>query len=247
MQVATAELPQATRRSEATRRRTGTPRAVTSLTTVKFVSTVLGMTSGSLRDAFRRHVREQVLIAARALTVEKGWERVRISEIASLVGVSRPTIYKEFGDKAGLGDAIVLQEAERFLAGIATVLENNVGDAGAAITAAVRFTFDEAERSPLLKAVLVSNRAENQPHAEPTGVLPLLPTSRSMLQTASQTLTAWFCDHFVQLDAEDVADGIDALVRLTVSHLVLPGGDPTQVSRRVCVVALRYLGLPDPA
>lgn len=204
------------------------------------------MASESLRESFRRHVREQVLVAARALTLEKGWERVRISEIASLVGVSRPTIYKEFGDKAGLGDALVLQEAERFLAGIAAVLEDNAGDAAAAVTAAVRFTFDEAERSPLLKAVLVSNRAGDQADAAPTGVLPLLPTSRSMLQTASETLTAWFCEHFVQLDADDVAGGIDALVRLTVSHLVLPGGDPGQVSRQVCVVALRYLGLPDP-
>lgn len=205
------------------------------------------MASESLRETFRRHVREQVLIAARALTLERGWDRVRISEIASLVGVSRPTIYKEFGDKAGLGDALVLQEAERFLAGIATVLEDNAGDAAAAVTAAVRFTFDEAERSPLLKAVLVSNRPGEQPHAEPTGVLPLLPTSRSMLQTASLALTTWFCDHFAQLDATDVADGIDALVRLTISHLVLPGSDPDQVSHQLCLVALRYLGLPDPA
>lgn len=203
------------------------------------------MASESLRESFRRHLREQVLQAAHALTVEKGWERVRISEIASLVGVSRPTLYKEFGDKQGLGDAMVVKEAERFLTGIGDVLDANAGDARAAVTAAVRFTLDEAERSPLLKAVLTSART-SPPEAggeRATGVLPLLATSALMLHTASQTLSIWFTEHFPDLDVDDVAGGVDALVRLVVSHLVLPDGDSEQTGQRISVVALRYLRL----
>lgn len=203
------------------------------------------MPSESLRDSFRRHMREQVLQAAHALTIEKGWERVRVSEIASLVGVSRPTVYKEFGDKQGLGDAMVVKEAERFLSGIKRVLDENAGDARAAIFSAVRLTLDEAEKSPLLKAVLTSAPA-NAPESardRATGVLPLLTTSSSMLHTASQTLSAWFNENFPELAQDDVADGVDALVRLVVSHLVLPDGDPEQTGRRICVMALRYLRL----
>ncbi|MGN6609935.1 MAG: TetR/AcrR family transcriptional regulator [Jatrophihabitans sp.] len=201
-------------------------------------------------------MRERVLLTAHALTVEKGWDRVRLSEIAEIVGVSRPTIYKEFGDKAGLGDAMLVAEAERFLAGITTTLEEHAEDAAAAILAAVAYTLDEAERSPLLKAVLTSNRDSAEAsgggdgrsdanRGGGTGMLPLLTTSHSMLHTASAALVTWFADHFPDLAPVDVADGVDALVRLTVSHLVLPDDTREGTSRRITLVALRYLRLDD--
>ncbi|NKQ58752.1 TetR/AcrR family transcriptional regulator [Amycolatopsis sp. K13G38] len=199
-------------------------------------------------------MREQVLKTAHALTVDKGWDRVRLSEIAEVVGVSRPTIYKEFGDKTGLGDAMIVAEAERFLAGIAVALDEHAQDAPAAILAAVRYTLDEAERSPLLKAVLTSNRDGSETPASGddgtrpgggAGMLPLLTTSHSMLHTASASLTAWFAHHFPELDAVDIADGVDALVRLTVSHLVLPEDSRDATARRITLVALRYLRLDD--
>ncbi|MDV3133401.1 TetR/AcrR family transcriptional regulator [Mycobacterium sp. 29Ha] len=186
-------------------------------------------------------MREQVLIAARALTIEKGWERVRMSEIAELVGVSRPTLYKEFVDKQGLGDALVVREGERFLDGIRAVLDEYIGDVGAGITAAVRYTLEEAEASPLLKAVLTSNRSTDDVAA--TGVLPLLPTSASLLELCSAALVKWFSEHFPDLETGDVTDMVDALVRLTVSHVVLPAADAKTTGSRISRVALRYLGV----
>src|SRR5690349_11464319 len=69
----------------------------------------------SFRESYRAHVRERTLEAAYAETVEKGWERVRVGQVATKVGVSRALLYKEFGDKQGLGAALVLHESERFL------------------------------------------------------------------------------------------------------------------------------------
>jgi len=205
------------------------------------------MTGESMRMSFRRHMREQVLATAHVLTVEKGWERVRVAEIAALVGVSRPTLYKEFGDKQGLGDALVVREGERFLAGNRQVLDQRSDHANEAITWAVRFTLDEAAASPLLKAVLTSSTADDTAKSSrSTGMLPLLTTSTTLLQVASNELVCWFTDHFPQLDSDDVADGIDALVRLTVSHLVLPAGDSDATGRQISRVALRYLGLEEP-
>lgn len=205
------------------------------------------MASESMRMSFRRHMREQVLATAHVLTVEKGWDRVRVAEIAALVGVSRPTLYKEFGDKQGLGDALVVREGERFLTGIRHVLDEHSGHASEAVTSAVRFTLDEAAASPLLKAVLTSSTADDTAETDrSTGMLPLLTTSTTLLQIASNELVCWFTDRFPQLDNEDVADGIDALVRLTVSHLVLPAGDSDTTGRQISRVALRYLGLDEP-
>ncbi len=206
------------------------------------------MTGEPARVTFRAHVREQVLVTAHALTVERGWDRVRVAEIASLVGVSRPTIYKEFGDKQGLGDALVVREAERFLDGIRSVLGEHSGDPATAIAASVRFALDEAATSPLLRAVLTSNRPAQSPaeSVDGTGVLPLLTMSASLLQVASESLVGWLIEQFPELKAAEIDDSVDALVRLTVSHLVLPSGDSTQTARRISEVALRYLGLRAP-
>ncbi|WP_324192310.1 TetR/AcrR family transcriptional regulator [Nocardia puris] len=198
------------------------------------------MVEESVRLSFRRQLRDEAIRAAHALTVEKGWDRVRVSEVAELIGVSRPTLYKEFGDKQGLGDALVLQEAERFLIGIAEVLDRHSSAAEEAIPAAVRYTLDEAAASPLLKAVLI---APGSTPRDETGVLPLLTTSASMLGLASERLVTWFGEHFPHIDPDDVTDGVDALIRLTVSHLVLPNTDGAEAGRRISEVALRYLGV----
>ena len=167
-----------------------------------------------------------------------------MSEVAESVGVSRPTLYKEFGDKQGLGDALVVSEGQRFLEGIRAVLAEHVGDVQGGITAAVQFTLCEAEDSPLLKAVLTSNPSGNdRGGSSSTGVLPLLPTSASLLQLCSAALITWFNDHFADLDPEDVEEVADVLVRLTVSHVVLPAADLTTTGERISRVALRYLGV----
>lgn len=191
-----------------------------------------------LRLSFRRQVREQALHAARALTVDKGWSQVRMSEVAAQTGVSRPTLYKEFGDKQGLGEALILRETERFLTGIAHALEQHPTDIAAGILAAVEYMLAEADASPLLRGILTSARAGDNE------ALPLLTTrSAPILSAATDTLTAWFRGHFPELDAEDLADSADALARLAVSHLVLPAGDRAATARRLTRVALRCLNL----
>ena len=194
-----------------------------------------------LRLTFRRHVREQALRATREMTVEKGWSRVRLSEVASAIGVSRPTLYKEFGDKRGLGEALILQETERVLIGISQVLDDHAGDAVRGVAAAVEFTLREAEVSPLLRALLTAARDGDN------DALPLVTTrSQPVLDAATRMLTTWFTEHFANLKAADVEDAAEALARLTVSHLVLPTDDRTSTARRLARIAMRCLRLDDP-
>jgi AcrR family transcriptional regulator len=189
-----------------------------------------------LRVQFRRQVREAALDVAQAMLVERGWEHVTVSAVAAGVGVSRPTFYKEFASKQALGEALVRRETDRFLTGVAEVLEQHTADADAAIAAAVRFTLLEAEASPLLRAVLTSTRGGDE------SLLPLLTTrSAPLLEAASAALTGWFDEHFPELDAQTVAEGVDAVVRLVVSHLVLPAAPAEETARRLARVATRYL------
>ena len=138
-----------------------------------------------MRERFKEHMRLAVLEAAHDLTVDRGWDRVRMGQVADRAGVSRAALYKEFGDKAGLGEAVVLREASRFLEGIRGALEAHIGDAKRGIAAAVDYTLNEAGRSPLLKAVLISNRDLDAGGQASTGMLPLLTTSAPLLDLAS--------------------------------------------------------------
>jgi AcrR family transcriptional regulator len=199
------------------------------------------MTVEPLRLSFRRQVREQALQVAHALTVDKGWSQVRMSEVAAQTGVSRPTLYKEFGDKQGLGEALILVETERFLTGIGHALEQHSDDIAAGILAAVEYMLDEADASSLLRGILTSARAGDNE------ALPLLTTrSAPILSAATDTLLTWFRLHLPELDVEDLADSADALARLAVSHLVLPADDHAATARRLTRVALRCLHLDPP-
>jgi len=60
-------------------------------------------------------MRERVVEAGVALTLEAGWARVTMGTVADRVGVSRQTVYNEVGTKAGLAEAMILHELDRFL------------------------------------------------------------------------------------------------------------------------------------
>ena len=63
--------------------------------------------------------RDALLAAARWVVVSGDWERMPLAELAGRAGVSRQTLYKEFGSKDGLAQALSAQETEIFLTELA--------------------------------------------------------------------------------------------------------------------------------
>ena len=181
---------------------------------------------------YRQQVYDEALASAEAMLVADGWDKLRFGDVAVAICVSRPTLYASFANKEALGEALVRRETERFLVGIRGVLDAHA-DPSVAIREATAFTLAEAERSPVLKAVLTSSH---------DGLLPFLTTrSRPLLDAASAMLVEWCTTAVPTASTEDVADGVDALVRLVVSHLVLPADDPKGLADRLARVALAYL------
>jgi AcrR family transcriptional regulator len=193
-----------------------------------------------LRVTFRKQMRERALDAALGMTLESGWDQVRVGAIAEEIGVSRPTLYREFGNKEGVAEALVMREVGIFLDAIAEVLTQKSADIGVAIAAAAERTLIMAGENPLLRAVLTGTRDGGD------SLLPFL-TIRSapLLNAATEMLTRWFAEHHPELDQLRIAEAIDAVVRLVVSHLVLPLDGPRPVARQLSLLATRYVGLPD--
>lgn len=196
------------------------------------------MTGESLRLEFRRQVRERVLATAHQHTVERGWERVRVGEVAVESGVSRPTLYREFGNKDGLGEALMTREAERFFAAIATALAEH-DDVAEAVAAATRLTLEQAAENPLLRAVLTGSRSGD------AGLLPFLTSrSESIRESARALLATWLEQQRPELPPSTVEETVDAVVRLVISHVVAPALDPVDVGQRVAHLVLALLRTP---
>ncbi|GLZ03170.1 TetR family transcriptional regulator [Actinomadura sp. NBRC 104412] len=184
--------------------------------------------------AARPSHREALLDAAAELLVQRGYRGVRMRDVAAAVGVSRQTVYNEFGDKWGLAQAVVLRDNDRYLEGINRLLSEH-DDLHTAVEAAVLFTLETSADDPIKKAVLTGAGGDE--------LLPLLTTkAEPVLFTASARIVEHAMRQWPQVERVELATIADAAVRLTMSHIVLPSEPPERVARFIADMVTRYLG-----
>jgi AcrR family transcriptional regulator len=192
-------------------------------------------------------VRERVLDAAAEITAGTGWSTVTMAKVAARAGVSRQTVYNEYGGKPALGQAMVLRELDRFLAVVAHELDTH-DDLVQAIRSTAEKILEAATENRLLHAVLASA------HGVSTGtgsgsdneLLPFLTTDAGPLIAAARSVIAGRLVRFpdVGLSAARLDAAIDAIVRLVLSHVMQPGGDPAETADELAWIAGRVLGEP---
>ncbi|MET7599104.1 TetR family transcriptional regulator [Streptomyces sp. NPDC004082] len=180
------------------------------------------------RVAWRKETRRQVLAAAHQLASEAGWDNVSLAAVAERANVSRPSVYKAFGNRAGLGQALVLQETQQLLHGVAEQLGGPDAGLAASLERAMVFVLTEAERNPLVKAVVAAARHGSD------SLLPYL-TARPdpVFDAAQELLQAWFRVQYPHASAEQLELAADVTVRMTISHLILPAWEPTLAAQKL--------------
>ncbi|WP_324787595.1 TetR/AcrR family transcriptional regulator [Streptomyces sp. H51] len=97
--------------------------------------------------------RESLLDAAYSALARRPWSTVRMVDVAAAAGVSRQTLYNEFGSKEGLARALVRREADGFLAGAERALTAH-SDARDRLVAVAEWTASAARGNALVRAVL---------------------------------------------------------------------------------------------
>jgi AcrR family transcriptional regulator len=175
----------------------------------------------------RDELRDEVLDAAERLAV--AGERPSMPELARRVGVSRQTLYSEFGDRDGLAAALVLRATGRFLDRIETALDGE-DDLHAAWVAAVGAALTEAAENPLVKALLTG-----APSAFGSQSGPIVAAAADRAAGYLHRVRPGAADGTVRLAAQTAA-------RLTVSHLVLPPGPAERSADDIATVVVRLLG-----
>jgi AcrR family transcriptional regulator len=149
-----------------------------------------------------------------------------MAEIAAAAGVSRQTLYNEFGSRDEFAQALVIREGGRFLDGVEEAIARHADDPRAALTAALEQFLTVAEDDPFVRLLLGDDGTG--------GMLPLLTTqSRPVLDWATARLVRAIGAHWPAVAAGDLEALADMLVRLAISHVAAPRASPAGTAASV--------------
>ncbi|MGH3450298.1 MAG: TetR/AcrR family transcriptional regulator [Haloechinothrix sp.] len=185
-------------------------------------------------DAARALLRDTLFDAASDQLADRSWSDIRMADIAKAAGVSRQTLYKEFGSRQAFAQAYVLREAERFLGGVEEAVSAHVDEPTRALAAAVEVFLNAAADEPLITAIVKGDEGD--------GLLPLVTNQAGPVlafatdRLASFLVAAWptVPDHSVWLIAE-------YMVRLAISHAASPTASVKQTAANMAEVFGPYI------
>lgn len=179
--------------------------------------------------AARRLLRETLLDAALEELSKSAWDDVTMAAIATTAGVSRQTLYKEFGSRDEFAQALVLRESERFLSAVEGAILSNVEHPDVALRGAFEVFLEAAEENPLLRSALTGQGAES--------LLPLVTTQgHPLLEFARERLSRMIATGWPAAAESDVTMLSDVLVRLAISYATLPRGEAGETADMVATL-----------
>ena len=184
--------------------------------------------------AARALKRDLVLDAAGELMRTRTWAEVTMSDIAAAAGVSRQTLYNEFGDRQGLAQSYVLREGERFLESVVAAVAANEADPRGALEAALLTFLDAAGDHPVVRAIASGPGGDE--------LLELVTTQGAPVVTfATERLIVALVEGWPRLREPAARRLADVLVRLAISHAALPAGSPRETAAGLAEVLGPYL------
>ena len=90
----------------------------------------------------------------RELLLTRDWSSITLSAWRRPLGISRQTIYNEFGSRQGLAQGYALRLADRLVDAVDDAIQGNVGDIYAAFSEGFRAFFIESAADPLVISLL---------------------------------------------------------------------------------------------
>ena len=166
-------------------------------------------------EASRALLRDSVLDAMRELLLSRDWSAITLADVAGAAGISRQTIYNEFGSRQGLAQGYALRLADRLVGAVDDAISSNVGDVYAAFLQGFRAFFSESAADPLVISLLTGV-------AKPDLLQLITTDSGPIITHCSERLTATFQHSWVKASEEDAGILARAIVRLAMSYVSMP-------------------------
>jgi AcrR family transcriptional regulator len=173
--------------------------------------------------AARELLRTMLLDAGRELVAERPFSAVTMAQIARRAGVSRQTLYNEFGSREGFAQALLLREADRFLTEVEGAVNEHRNDPERALAAAFEVFLVAAAEDPIVRSGLREGAEE---------LLALVTArGRPLVEHAVERLAAVISSNWPAAPREDCQLLAECLVRLAISYATLPK-EPSQIAAK---------------
>jgi AcrR family transcriptional regulator len=186
------------------------------------------------QEAARELLRKTVFDAAREQLAQQTWSEITMADIATGAGVSRQTLYNEFGNRNEFGFAFVIHEAERFMDDVEKAVLEHRDDPRAAVLAALEHFLRTAGEDPLI-SILLSDDGTG-------GMLPFVTTQGlPVVQWATARLTAVIEEGWPEAPEGDVKMLAESLVRLSISYVTTPGDSAEDSARGVAELLAPFI------
>ena len=195
-------------------------------------------------EASRDLLRNSVLDAMRDLLLTRDWSSITLADVAKAAGISRQTIYNEFGSRQGLAQGYALRLADRLVDAVHSAIDANVGDIYEAFLQGFRSFFSESASDPLVISLLTGV-------AKPDLLQIITTDSGPIITHCSARLTSSFQQSWIKASDEDSGILARAIVRLCMSYVSMPPEADHDVAadlaRLMTPVAERYGEIRDDA
>ncbi|MET8579455.1 TetR/AcrR family transcriptional regulator [Streptomyces collinus] len=181
--------------------------------------------------------RESLLDAAYTALARRPWSAVRMVDVAAAAGVSRQTLYNEFGSKEGLARALVRREADGYLAGVERALAAHT-DPRDRLTATAEWMASAARDNALVRAMLTGCWSERLPAPTLSAVpsasgVPAqrradgpLPTPGDFVRLVRDRAVTVLCGAGAgHADGSELTRSCELVVRLALSCVAAPPGE----------------------
>jgi AcrR family transcriptional regulator len=184
--------------------------------------------------AARELLRNTLLDSACEELQGRRWADITMADIALAAGVSRQTLYKEFGSREEFAQVLVLREADRFLAAVQEAVHGHLADPAGALSAAFDVFLGAAAENALVRTIIEGDGAEE--------LLALFTThGKPLVDSAAERLTAVMLDGWPQLQRGDAKLLSECLVRLAISYAALPQGPASMTASSVARLLGPYI------
>ena len=184
--------------------------------------------------AARNLLRSTLLDAACHELSERRWADITMADIAVAAGVSRQTLYKEFGSRDEFAQVLVMREADSLLDAVERAVNDHLEDPATALAAAFDVFLTAAAENPVVSTIVRGEGSE--------ALLALFTTQgMPLVDSAVERVTAVLQDGWPLVRREDAEILSECLVRLAISYAALPKGPASMTASSVAMLLGPYI------
>jgi len=184
--------------------------------------------------AARELLRNTLLDAALDELGERRWADITMADIARAAGLSRQTLYNEFGSREVFMQMLVMREVDHFLTAVEQAVNEHLDDPETALSAAFEVFLTAAGENPVVRTIVSGDGGEE--------LLALFTTQGgALVGPASERLTEMMLTGWPQVKRPDAQLLSEGLVRLAISYAALPEGRTSMTAASVATLLGPYI------